>query len=485
MRGEAQLTKLEEAIRRQRQPSRLDLATHCFDAQRPFVLSDAKFRTADCSRRAGKTEGEAAALFKAAEEHPGCVGLYITKTLKNAKRIMWGTLKRVNRERGLGGEAKEAEVRMEMPNGFNIYLSGANHKDEIDKFRGMPLVLVIIDEAQLLTDLEVLVNEVLAPSLMDYDGKVVLAGTPGPVPVGYFYGCTKNPEWAHFSWTVFDNPWIQKKSGKTPQEHLEAECKRRGVTQEDPVIQREWFGRWVYDPNSLVFRYNAETNHFGALPELRGDWCTVVAGDLGWDDADALAVLLWNASSPHLWLIHEDVMPKQSISTFGNKLKALVDKHQPMDVVLDFGGLGKKIAEELTQRWGLRVNAAEKERKLEHIELLNDAMRTGQFHAKKDSRFAQDCMLVEWDKTNPEKPKISERFHSDICDAVLYGYRRALHWLPKPAIEAKPAIGSQEWHARQMELTRRQLEAEMDSELADIARRKQETAEYEDVEGWL
>jgi len=477
--------KLLEAHQRKDSPTRLDIAAHCFEAQRPFVLSQAKFRVADCSRRAGKTEGEAAVLFKAAEEHPGCVGLYITKTLKNAKRIMWGALKRVNRERQLGGEAKEAEVRMEMPNGFNIYLSGANHKDEIDKFRGMPLVVVIIDEAQLLTDLRVLIDEVLAPALMDYDGKVVLGGTPGPVPVGYFYECTKNKEWAHYSWTVFDNPWIQKKSGKSPQEHLEAECKRRGVTKDDPSIQREWFGRWVYDPNSLVFRYEAVRNHFDSLPDMRGELCTVVAGDLGWDDADALAVLLWNTARPDLWLIHEDVMPKQSITTFGNKLKALVDKHQPMDVVLDFGGLGKKIADELTQRWGLRVNAAEKERKLEHIELLNDAMRTGVFHAKKDSRFAQDAMLVEWDKTNPEKPKISERFHSDICDAVLYGYRRALHWLPRPEAEVRPKVGTEEWHARQMELARKQLDAEIEAELEALAQRKRERMEEEEEVGWL
>ena len=128
-------------------------------------------------------------------------------------------------------------------------------------------------------------------------------------------------------------------------------------------------------------------------------------------------------------------MPKQTITQLGEKLVALNEKYSPLAIVLDFGGLGKKIAEELSSRFGLGIEAAEKERKLEHIELLNDAMRTGLFHAKKDSRFAQDCLLVEWDKSNPEKPKISDRFHSDACDMVLYGYRRAMHWLAEAAPE--------------------------------------------------
>jgi hypothetical protein len=48
-------------------------------------------------------------------------------------------------------------------------------------------------------------------------------------------------------------------------------------------------------------------------------------------------------------------------------------------------------------------------------------------------------MLVQWDKDskirNPERPKISDTYHSDICDAVLYAWRECRHYLsekPKP-----------------------------------------------------
>lgn len=478
------LEKRLAALEAKHQPGgvkRLDLSVVCkdFPRQQAFCSDTRKFRTGSCSRRAGKSIGAASVLINACQARAGVIGLYITKTRINAKRIIWGALKQLNREYGLGAEALEGELCMRLPNGSMIYLCGANTKDEIEKFLGMPLAIVVIDEAQSLSSyLEELVDRVLAPALMDWDGVVVLIGTPAPVPVGYFYDCIQNPEWAHHDWTVFENPWIERKSGKSPRQHLDEELKRRGVSEDDPVIQREWFGRWVYDPNSLVFRYSAELNDYDELPPIRTEWHHVVCGDLGWDDADALGVLAWCNELPDLYLIHEDVMPKQTISELGDKVKALEVKYQPLGIVLDMGGLGKKIAEELSARWGLNVEAAEKERKHEHIELLNDAMRSGRLHAKKESQFAQDCMLVEWDKTNPEKWKISDRYHSDAGDMVLYGYRKALHWLHAPAPPPPPKPNTAAWFAKQAEEMETQAEE-------DVRESKRERLSDDEVNEWL
>ena len=102
-------------------------------------------------------------------------------------------------------------------------------------------------------------------------------------------------------------------------------------------------------------------------------------------------------------------------------------------MVMDAGALGKKIMEELRIRHGLSIEAADKTRKVEFIELLNDDLRTEKFKAFKSSLFEEDCMLVQWDKDskirNPEKPKISDTYHSDICDAVLYAWRECRHYL--------------------------------------------------------
>ena len=454
------LASLEAAI--VKPPPAFDLHDVLFEKQLPFGLELARWQTAVCTRRAGKTYGCAAKLLDVALKKPGCVALYITTSRVNAERILWDTLKGINESYSLGGVPLEAKLCLAMPNGSKIYLAGAHHQGEIEKFRGMPIGIVLLDESQALPAyLKKLVDEVLAPALMDYAGALVLIGTPGPVPMGYFHECAVNPTWAHHSWSVMDNPHILRKSGRTPRALLDEELARRGVTETDPVIRREWFGEWVLDTNSLVFRWDPEKN---GRDEAKVP-CTefVIGVDLGFDDADAIAVLGWSEASPDLQLVYELVMPKQTITPLLKQIQAAYDRFQPLAVVIDAGGLGKKIAEEMSARSiesgsGLTFEAAEKDRKLEHIELLNDALRTGRFFAPKSSRFAQDSMRVEWDKSNPQKPQISDKFHSDVCDAVLYAYRRCLQWLHVPAKKAPPAVNTPEWHEAQQAVALSEIE---------------------------
>jgi len=434
-----------------------DLSTVCFPKQLPFVADTARFSTAVCTRRAGKTVGVAAKLFSVARAKPGCVALYITKSRINAKRLFWKILKTMNEAYGLNGVVSEGELCVRLPNGSEIYLSGCVHEAEIENFRGMPIGIVVLDEAQSFPKfIQALVDEVLAPALMEYNGQLVLTGTPGPVPIGYFYECATSQEWSHHSWSYVDNPHIRLKSGREPHELLADELKRRGVTVEDPSIQREWFARWVLDLNALVFRYDEAKNHRDIPPCAHHVLCI----DVGYDDADAIGVLGWNDDDPTLYLVEELITAKQTITPLMNQVMAFYSRFNPMAVVCDFGGLGKKIAEEIQERTGIPVEAAEKERKLEHIELLNDALRTERFVADKESRFAQDCMKVEWDRSNPEKPKISERFHSDICDAVLYGWRRCQQWLYVPPAAPRPKLGTEAYVA-QVALEEKQREEEM------------------------
>ena len=453
-----------------------ELGDVLFQKQLPFGLDTSRWQTAVCTRRAGKTYGIAAKLLDVAKRKPGCVALYVTKSRINAKRIVWDTLKLLNETFALGGEPLEGELCLAMPNSSKIYLSGADHEAEIEKFRGLPIGIALIDEAQLLPSyIRKMVDEVLAPALMDFDGSLVLVGTPGPVPIGYFHECSHSPKWSHHAWTVFDNPHIERKSKKTPQALLAEELERRGVTVEDPAIQREWFGRWVLDENSLVFRYDAGRNGRTQLENHHTDF--VMGIDLGFDDADAICVLGWSDESPELDLVYELVMAKQTITPLMKQVEAVYERFKPQAVVCDMGGLGKKIAEELQQRTGIPIEAADKQRKLEHIELMNDALRTGRFFAPADSRFAADCMLVEWDKTNPEKPKISDRFHSDICDAVLYAWRHCQQWLYVPPKRPAPRVNTPEWRAEQLAAQQAALDDGFEAEFQKNAEDQREAQE--------
>lgn len=419
--------------KKERKEFRID--DFCFDKQRKFVSDPAPFATALCSVRAGKTIGCASDLVSTALGREGIVCLYLTLNRLSAKRIIWPDLCKINRDYNLGGKINESELSITFPNSSRIYVSGAGDQSEIEKYRGLALALVYVDEAQAFKEyLRYFVDEVLAKRLFDYAGRLRLIGTPGAVPVGYFYECCNNPQWSHHHWTMFDNPWLPRKSGLTHEQILQRELDRKGVTREDPSIQRECFGRWAFDPNALVFRYNDSLNHYEGLPNNGNGFTYCLGVDLGFDDSDAICVLGWNEKYPQLFLIEESVTAKQGITELAGQIEVFNRKYNPTKIVMDTGGLGKKIAEEITRRFSIPITPAEKQRKFEFIELLNDAMRTKKFMAKKDSRFAHDSKLVEWDKdvTNPEKPKIKDAYHSDICDAVLYAFRESSHYLFEP-----------------------------------------------------
>jgi len=129
--------------------------------------------------------------------------------------------------------------------------------------------------------------------------------------------------------------------------------------------------------------------------------------DLGFDDSDAIAVLAWHDESPNTYLVAEQVTSGQGVTDLVTQIEAHQKIYDISKMVIDQGGLGKKIADEIRKRHQIPVQPADKARKMEHIKLLNDALRTGRFKAKRDSKFAQDSFLVEIDrdKSTPDKIK--------------------------------------------------------------------------------
>ena len=75
-----------------------------------------------------------------------------------------------------------------------------------------------------------------------------------------------------------------------------------------------------------------------------------------------------------------------------------------------------------------------------------NALRTSRFFAKHDSRFAQDCNLLEKDRDKSTPDKTVVKGHSDIVDAVLYAFKEspAYSYVP-PKQKAKP--GTPEYDA--------------------------------------
>lgn len=421
-----------------------------FKEQLDLVRDPAKFATAVCSVRAGKTIACAADLINTAITKPGTVGLYITLARSSAKRIVWPELHNINRNYKLEAIPNESDLSFKFPNGSIIYCSGASDGAEIEKFRGLSNVaLAYLDESQAFrSHIKELVEEILIKRLYDTNGRLRLIGTPGPIPSGYFHDASKSNQWSHHAWTLHNNPWIQKKSGKTVAELIQQDCDRKGVTLDDPSIQRECFGRWVLDSQALLLNYNPLLNHYEKLPELlKGNWNYILGMDFGFDDADSFSVLAFSDHNPNTYLVEEVINAGHTYDQMAQTVDGLFKKYDFCKVMADPGGGGKKLIESLKQRYPIPFNAADKQGKIANYGLLNNALRTGRFYAKKDSRFAQDCNLLEKDMDRSTPDKTIVKGHSDAVDSCLYAFRESPAYGYTPPIP-QPKVGTKEYEEK-------------------------------------
>ncbi len=411
---------------------KFDIQDFLFKEQLDFVTDPAKYVVACCSVRSGKTTACAADLINTALTMPGTTELYITLSRGSGERIVWPDLLKINREYNLGAEVNISKLSLTFPivppyrSPSIIYLFGANDDKQIEIIRGLSNVaLVYIDEAQAFRELiKTLIDDIVAKRLYDTNGRCRVIGTPGPLLSGYFYDICEGSGkegWAHHHWDMRSNPWLLKKSGLTPDQLIEQDCKRRGVTLEDPSIQRECFGRWKHDPNALLLNYNHLINDYDELPP--GEYIYILGIDLGHSDADSLSLLAFTKSSPVTYLVEEIVTANQLTDDLAKQIKGLHQGRRIRDIVADTGGLGKKIVEDLKDRYSLMIEPADKMGKIANYRFLDNALRTGNFKAKKTSKFAQDCMILERDDDKSTPDRIVVKGHSDAVDSALYAFK--------------------------------------------------------------
>lgn len=434
-----------------------------FPEQNAFVNDPARYISAQCSRRAGKTNGLALRYFKTMQKHPKSQCVYLGLTLESAREIMWPVLQEINDKYQIGATFLESKLVMKHPNGATLKLFGADMKNFIKRLKGRKYPGVGVDEAQDFgSHLQSLVDDVLTPSIADYeDSWIALTGTPGPVPQGYFFQVTNNKKFgfSHHSWTIMQNPHMPD-----PAAFLADLKAKREWKDDNPTLRREWLNQWVLDVESLWIRYDEKVNQYEGLP-ANHSWHYILGIDVGFNDADALAVIAWAETSPTTYLVEEMVTKKQGITELVAQVDDIRKRYAIDKMVIDTGGLGKKIAEELIKRHSIPVEAADKARKQENVEFLNDDLRTGKFKAKSNSRFAQDSYLVQidWDKSTPDKIVIKKDPHSDIIDAVLYAFKESYGFTHSPE-KPKPKYGSKEWVEQQSD---QMFEAEMQGMLAE------------------
>lgn len=426
-----------------------------FKQQIDFVRDPSKAKGALCTRRAGKTTMVPRYLFITALENPGSISRYWAISRIRAKELVWEELKRVGRSLGFSIKDyfNETELTIRLPNESEIRIRGADKEKEIHKKRGDGTIVELIDEVQAFGPyLNVLIDDVIGPSLLDHDGALCLLGTPGVVCSGYWYrvsarNCPDRDRIGNFSmhrWSVLDNPFIKDSAGK-----LAKLKKSRGWDDTHPTWLREYCGEWVNDTGALFYKFNKDKNvHRRSFKELTGDgWRHSLGWDVGFDDEMALVVWAWHPDDPNLY---EAFSWKQG-GIIVDDVIAKIEEIEPdlnlMEEVMDTGGVGKVLQEEARVRFHRNFTAAKKTEKYEHSKLFSDDLTAGRVFLMEDSPLAEEMAVLPVDTDVPpgKPPREDPRYANHCCDAAVYSWRACKHWLHEPAVLG-PAPGTDEWN---------------------------------------
>lgn len=449
----ARLVLLEESKRDKRVPYDR-LSDKKYPEQNSFVTDPARFVVAICTRRAGKSHGLAMRLFRAGFKHARSLSIYIALTRDSAERIMWPAITEINARYNLGANLVESKLKVELPNGSQLILVGADTKNFIERLRGPKYAEAQIDEAQSFRQhISVLTRDILGPALGDYRGALVLTGTPGPIPSGLFYDACESSKIkaSRHRWSIYQNPYFPD-----PRGFVQEEMEKNGWTTENPTYRREYLGEWIRDDGALVYKFNPERNTYDDLPEgLR--WSHILAVDYGWNDQTAFSVVCFSKSSPHVFIRHVEGHSEMVPGDIARRIQELTDEFKPVSIIADTGGLGKSITEEFIRRYHIAITPADKREKLTFINLLNGDFIDGRCFVHRSLTGLQDQYLSLQKAENPTASRFEDpTMPNDLCDATLYAYRKAKHYLG----QTPKTFSSEEerWKAFEKELERKEIE---------------------------
>ena len=456
--SEMQMRKLRARMmgaqmRAQDKTPKINLRERLTVDQYNFIFSKAKRKVARCSRRAGKSTALTFYTREVALAGKEFHCIYITKTLSDAKDLFWRPFKRLIQECGDRVHVNNQDHTIEfLDTGSIVYVKGANDRGEIEKIRGRFFKLAMCDEAQAFPlYLKVLIDEILTPALLDVQGTLCLTGTPNASCSGVFYDADHATNWESHSWTWTQNHFLIKKilenspPNTTIQDIIHEALQDRGLQSNDAAALREFYGQWVKSDNLIVYKYDQEKQHYDDLPAKR-NWKYALGCDLGFDDHDAISIVGFDIEYRESYLVEEFKKNKMSISELAHHLNIFTAKYKPYYSIIDEGGLGKKINEELSTRFGLALDKADKTNKFDYVELMNSDLRKGYIKIRKDSELAREMQTLTYDEREFEKQKRVEAQGLDnhLCDSFLYAWRYiyTYAWKEKPV---EPEFGTKEY----------------------------------------
>lgn len=400
---------------------------------------------------------------------------YITMRRTRARELMWDSsqtgIKMWNKELDMGLDFHNTNLEATAPQTDGVIrLMGAETRGDIDKLRGEPFDIAVIDEARNFPPklLRMLIRDVLQPSTADFGGRIVMMSNPGKVLAGPFYDVTKPnakkgfryglPEWeTKKKWDWSTHHWNAKDNTANPAiwEAFLSLKEAEGWSDHNPTWMTEYLGEWAGEDSDFVFRFNPEKNTYTPDPQTPyglpagHKWEFICGMDFGVVDDFAIVVM---ATAPTSIAAYEVYTYKKARLTIAECVEAYKRAEGLFGgfsaVVGDVGGLGKLAEVEFERTYGIYMEPAQKQQRLTYIELLNADFVDSRIFIRKESPLRDELQYLQWADEEKKKTVRGQKDHA--ADAFLYNWRRSLHHEGKRLI-LTPQQGTAEWNRIQHE----------------------------------
>lgn len=193
---------------------------HLHQSQGIVYRSTSRFKVIAAGRRFGKTVLACIILFIEAIKTKDGVYWLVAPTYGQAKELAWNILLRLIPAELLAKKPNESELKFTLKNGAEIHLKGADNPDTLV---GRGLRGLVIDEVARIRNHQRVWEEILSPSLSDYQGFCIFISTPQGK--NYFWnlfmkGQKKKDGFESWTFKTEDNPYIPRSEIKAAKDRM-------------------------------------------------------------------------------------------------------------------------------------------------------------------------------------------------------------------------------------------------------------------------
>ena len=408
---------LKSLLKHRKDQKRPNWSQYSFKKQWEFITDPSDLKVALCTRRSGKTYSAGLYICKEAIDNPHTTYVYIAKTRSSAEAIFWHpVLKKLNRQLNLGIHFNDQKLMATFPNGSICYLVGTDSSyDDMTKLLGQAFRVAVIDEASKYTVANVhnLIFDILKPAMADYNGTIVMIGTPDNYVKSYFARVTQGlePGWSIHGWTALDNPHMETQ--------FQAEMDKL-IENNPDVIHEAWFRQnylkeWVVDTRALLYKSTPE-NVTQSLPKNVNDFTYSLGVVLSSKGYTAIAVMASSKShrtayvetaykfeNTDLYRAIEEINRIQRI--YGDKL-----------AFISCADASKKLAAQIRSRYSIPVREIDLKDKSAWLQLFTTELN---HNFIKVIQKSADKLLEEWSTIIQDKRKPSVLIEDPNCEDFI------------------------------------------------------------------